>query len=153
MYILAILAVIASVFFMSIFSPWGIAGIINYVDLLSLVFILLISIPLLISAGLFQDFNRAFAITLGNKKPDSLIVLKRAKEAVDLARKAMLYSGLFVGIFSTIVSLNQATDFSELAALISTSWLSALYGIGLDILLLPIHSRLEIKIAEYMHRE
>lgn len=153
MYMLAILAIIASVFFMSSISSWGVGGILNYVDWVSLVFILLISIPVLISAGLFRDFNRAFAITLGNKKVESLIVLKRAKEAVELARKAMLYSGVFVGIFSTVIVLNQVTDFSILGLNISVAWLSALYGIGLDILLLPISSRLEIKIAEYMHKE
>lgn len=153
MYILAILAIIASVFFMSSISSWGVGGILNYVDLVSLVFILLITIPVLISAGLFRDFNRAFAITLGNRKVESLITLKRAKEAVELARKAMLYSGIFVGIFSTIIVLNQVTDFSIWGPNISVAWLSALYGIGLDILLLPIQSRLEIKIAEYMHKE
>jgi len=153
MYILAILAIIASVFFMSSISSWGVGGILNYVDLVSLVFILLITIPVLISARLFRDFNRAFAITLGNRKVESLITLKRAKEAVELARKAMLYSGIFVGIFSTVIVLNQVTDFSILGPNISVAWLSALYGIGLDILLLPIQSRLEIKIAEYMHKE
>ena len=153
MYILSILAIIVSVFFMCSISSWGVGGILNYVDLVSLVFILLIAIPVLISAGLFKDFNRAFAITLGHKKADSLIVLKRAKEAVELARKAMLYSGVFVGIFSTVIVLNEVTDFSALGPNLSVAWLSALYGIGLDILLIPISSRLEIKIAEYMHKE
>lgn len=153
MYILAILAIIASVFFMSSISSWGVGGILNYVDLVSLVFILLIAIPVLISAGLFKDFNRAFAITLGHKKVENLIVLKRAKEAVELARKAMLYSSVFVGIFSTVIVLNQVTDFSVLGPNLSVAWLSTLYGIGLNILLIPISSRLEIKIAEYMHKE
>ena len=153
MYILSILAIIVSVFFMCSISSWGVGGILNYVDLFSLVFILLISIPVLMSAGLFRDFNRAFAITLGHKKAESLLVLKRAKEAVELARKAMLYSGVFVGIFSTVIILNQLTDFSVLGPNLSVAWLSALYGIGLDILLIPISSRLEIKIAEYMHKE
>ena len=153
MYLLAILAIIASVFFMSSISPWGVEGILYYVDLVSLVFILLITIPLLISAGLFKDFNRAFSITLGHKKVESLIALKKAKEAVELARKAMLYSGVFVGIFSTVIVLNQVTDLSVLGPNLSVAWLSALYGIGLDILLIPISSRLEIKIAEYMHKE
>lgn len=153
MYILSILAIIASVFFMSSISPWGVEGILYYADWVSLVFILLIAIPLLISAGLFRDFNRAFAITLGHKKAESLLVLKRAKEAVELAKKAMLYSGVFVGIFSTVIVLNEVTDFSDLGLNLSVAWLSALYGIGLDILLIPISSRLEIKIAEYMHKE
>ena len=153
MYILAILAIILSVCMMSSSSSWGVAGILNYVDLFSLVFILIIVIPVLLSAGLFRDFNRAFAITLGHKKVESLLVLKRAKEAVELARKAVLYSGVFVGIFSTVIVLNQVTDFSVLGANMSVAWLSALYGVALSILLLPISTRLEIKIAEYMHKE
>ena len=135
MYLLTILAIIASVFFMSSISLWGVEGILYYADWISLVFILLIAIPLLISAGLFLDFNRAFAITLGHKKAESLLVLKRAKEAVELARKAMLYSGVFVGIFSTVIVLNQVTDLSVLGPNLSVAWLSAFFSICF--LLLP----------------
>lgn len=154
MYILAIIAIFLLVYFMSVFSTYGVQNIMNYIDVFSLLALLLITIPVLMSARLLKDFNKAFAITLGKKPVEHLITLKRAKEAVDLARKTMLYSGLFVGIFSSIIVLNDPKMPSNIwTSNISVSWLSALYAVGFNLLLLPISSRLELKITEFMHRE
>lgn len=150
MYILSILAIIVSVVLMSCCSLN--VNIMSYIDVVSLMVILLISIPVLISAGLGKDFNRAFGFTLGNRKADSLVSLKRAKEAVELVRKTMIYSGIFAGVFSAICVLNQTGDMSKIGLNIAVCLITILYGVAINILLLPISAKLEVKIAEYMHK-
>ena len=74
-------------------------------DVISMLSILLIVIPILISSGLHRDFIHAFPLALGKAEGKSLRQLKRAKEAVDLAIKAVVGSGLlsfFVGVIEVV---------------------------------------------------
>lgn len=150
MYILAILAVILSAIGMVAVSPMGIGGIVCYFDWISLLDLLIITIPILVSSGLGKDFNRAFGFALGGKKAESLFVLRRAKEAVELVRKTLLYAGGFASLFLAVLVLCETEDFSVLGAKLAIVILNLLYAVALNLLLLPISTRLEVKIEEYM---
>lgn len=71
---------------------------------------------------------------------------------MELVRKTMIYSGIFAGVFSTICVLNQTGDMSKIGLNIAVCLITILYGGAINILLLPISAKLEVKIAEYMHK-
>lgn len=150
MYILAILAVILSAVGMAAVSQMGIGGIVCYFDLISLLDLLIITIPILLSSGLGKDFNRAFGFALGGKKAESLFVLRRAKEAVELVRKTLLFAGGFASLFLAVLVLREVGDFSALGQNLAVAMLDFLYAVAFNLLLLPISTRLEVKIEEYM---
>lgn len=119
-------------------------------DTPSLLIILLICIPILVSAGLFKDFNNAFRIALNKKKDRSLIEIKRAIEAVNLAIRTLLCSGLFLFILSLFLILRGIDDLSMLGPHIAVAILICFYSLAMAIILLPIKSILEIKVIEFM---
>ena len=49
-----------------------------YIDPISLVILLLVAIPVLISTGLMKDFNNAFKLGLSKKKEGTIREVKRA---------------------------------------------------------------------------
>lgn len=84
MYLLSIVGVIVMTVVMGFISGLDVG---NLFDFISLLLLLLLLIPMLISGGLFKDFNNAFRLGIGKRQPVSLMELKRAKEAVCLAIK------------------------------------------------------------------
>ena len=66
MYFISILAVVIASVILS-FSLTLSVSFKNFLDFPSLLLILLLSIPILISSGLLRDFNNAFRIAIGKK--------------------------------------------------------------------------------------
>ncbi|MDE7020504.1 MAG: hypothetical protein K2P23_06310, partial [Lachnospiraceae bacterium] len=122
----------------------------NFMSWPSLLLILLLSIPILISSGLFRDFNNAFHIALGKKKDSSLIELKRASEAVDMMVRTFLCSGLFLFLTSSLMVLHALDTPWSLGPALSVTLLCFIYGAALALLLLPIKSILQVRIIEFM---
>ena len=56
----------------------------HYIDTISLLILLFVAIPVLISTGLLKDFNNAFKLGLSRKKEATIREVKRAIEAVVL---------------------------------------------------------------------
>ena len=46
----------------------------------------------------------------------------------------------------------QSQDMSKIGLNIAVCLITILYGVAINILLLPISAKLEVKIAEYMHK-
>ena len=165
MYILSILGVILSVILMGCAGENGLAGIplsLGHVgDIVNILLVLIVTIPILASSGLHKDFNNAFKLTLGKKEAENLLELKRAKEAIILVTRTVILSGVFFWAFSTIIisyDLFDSTDtiekFSDMVRTFfineAVCILSIFYAMVVSLLLLPIRSRLEIKMAEFM---
>ena len=150
MYILALLAVIVSAAFMVICSSAGAGTILSCLDLPSLLFLLSITIPILASAHLLRDFNNAWKIVLTRQKDFDLIEIKRAREAVALARRTLLCAGIFIAFFGVIIILKNVSDMAMLGPNIAVDVLSLIYASALSILLLPLEAQLKIKEIEYM---
>lgn len=145
MYFISILAIIL----VSVILTFSVS-VQYFVDLPSLLLILLLSIPILISSGLLKDFNNAFHIALGKKKSNGLIEIKRALEAVNMMIWTFLCSGLFLFLASMITVLHSLDDPSYLGPVISVSLLCFIYGAALALLLLPIKAILQVRIIEFM---
>ena len=103
MYFLSLLGVIITTELISFFTNgrWD-----RMFDVMSLLILLLLVIPILISSGLSKDFSNAFRYSIGKKKPEKLLELKRAKEAVSL----VIWTTVSASVFVTMAQLIQPLD-------------------------------------------
>ena len=89
-YFLSVIGVVITFLLLCFCGGNGWEYLASMADVISMLSILLIVIPILISSGLHRDFIHAFPLALGKAEGKSLRQLKRAKEAVDLAIRAMV---------------------------------------------------------------
>ena len=120
------------------------ADLINYLDPASLI-MLLVTLPVLLSAGLLRDFNNAFRLSIKRNAVCTKTELLRAAEAVTLAIKALWAAGIvntLLGLISTF------TTEKFIWAFVGISMISLLYAAFFSILLLPMRSRLPVRLYE-----
>ena len=120
------------------------ADLINYLDPASLI-MLLVTLPVLLSAGLLRDFNNAFRLSIKRNAVCTKTELLRAAEAVTLAIKALWAAGIvntLLGLISTF------TTEKFIWAFVGTSMITLLYAAFFSILLLPMRSRLLVRLYE-----
>lgn len=148
MYLLSILAVILCFLLVGVFQSS--VGLFQFFDIVSLLFLVVLIIPLMLSAGLLKDLNNAFVFIFGKKKEATLLMLKRAKLAVDTAMRVAVYGSVFVMVLQLVVLLHNMSDPSYLGPIISLAFLTLLYAMVACLLLAPIRAKLEQRILEYM---
>ena len=152
MYILAIIGVICSVVLLNLVTGEGFSNMLVYYDVISMLQLVVLIVPILAAAGLIKDFNNALKLALGKKKAESILQLKRAKEAVKLTGNICIASGVMgtcCGIIQ-VFYIYRGEDLSSLLAGLGVSILTLFYSLIIYLLLLPIKSKIEIKILEYM---
>lgn len=148
MYLLSVLAIVLC--FMLVEVTQQTMGLFEFWDSMSFIFLIVLSIPVMLSAGLLKDINNAFRLVFGRKKDAALLELKRAKLAVDTMIRTVLYSSVFVMIMQIVVMLHSMSDPSHIGPVISVALLTLFYAVIISILLLPIKAKLEQRILEYM---
>lgn len=150
MYLLTVLAIILSTIFMIQISGQGMGMLSNFIDIPSLLALLIVTIPILISANLLKDFNNALKIVFGKENQQNSVMIKKAIEAVELTRKIVLCASAFIVLVQSIIILRQLDDPAALGPNIAIAVLSLLYGITVNLLLLPVASKLKVKVIEFM---
>ncbi|MCI8327404.1 MAG: hypothetical protein HFI37_06480 [Lachnospiraceae bacterium] len=150
MYLISIIAVLGLVAFTCM---TGGINIVALLDLPTLILLLFITVPMLVSAGLLKDFNRAFRFVIGKKKADSLKELRRSIEALSLAIKTIQCSGVLISSIEVIVMLRHADRLEMIGPMVCVSILAVVYGIGLSLLLFPIRTQLQLQVIEYLSEE
>lgn len=126
----------------------GVIQMLHMADAISLLSMLLVTVSILISAGLHKDFIHAFGLAWSKNSAKSLLELKRAREAVDLAVKAFISSGVLV--FSVGVIESCFADTRAIAPNMGVSTTGILYAAIFSLFLIPIKAKLKVKIMEYM---
>lgn len=119
-----------------------------YLDPASLLLVLLLVLPILLSAGLLKDFNNAFRLSISQRKACTRFELLRAVEAVNLAIKALWASGIFHSTFGIIHTLAK-TEGALLIRTASVALITLLYAAFFVIMLLPLRSRLLVRLHEF----
>ena len=147
MYFISILAIIAVTLIAS-----GSSNPEAIIDAPSIVIVLLICIPILISSGLLKDFNNAFRIALSRKKEAGLTEIKRAAEAVNLTIHTLFYSAFFLFAISLIAILRSLSDPAMLGPNLAVAFLTCIYSLALALVLLPIKSILTVRAIEFMQQ-
>lgn len=150
MYLLSIVCVVAVTAVMGLVTGISIG---RLFDVISLLLLVLFLIPMLVSAGLLKDFNNAFRLAGGKQRPAGLMELKRAKEAVSLAVRVSLAASAFITVLSGALILFTVEEPATLGPSVAVALISLIYGLGLVLILLPLQSRLNLKIQEFINEK
>lgn len=152
MYVIAVFAVVMLIWVIGAIMAGGPGGFLFTLDLPSLAMILVVGVSVLAVAGFRKDFGNAFRLTMKKGKQAGLIEWKRAKEAVELFMTTVRYGGIFISLlqFVSVALYNMREEspiwWSNLAVVV----LTPLYAYAVNLLLLPIRSRINVNIIEYM---
>lgn len=149
-YFISIVGVVAGVLLLCfVTEESGFVQLLRMVDGITLVILLLVVITIMISAGLHKDFIQAFRLALSKGEDISLPKLKRAKEAVDLTIKAIIGVGILISSIGAVQSFAQGFQETTMPCL-AVSVLGIVYAVMVFLLLLPIQTKLKVKIMKYM---
>lgn len=147
MYFLSILGVIVlSGFLLAL----GNADATWYLDVPSLLLIVLFDVTMLLGAGLLKDFNRAFRLIVSTKE-ESADLLRRSIEAVCLARRVTITAGVFTLVAQLILILGRLDEPSKLGPSLAVGMLTLLYASAVTLILLPLESGLKLKLQKLLH--
>ncbi len=147
MYILMVLVLAAVIFYLECLAGGGLSVL---VDVPSLIMLVAVGIPTLLASGLGRDFLAAFRLALGKGQQAGLEEWKRALQAVRIFMQTMQYGGMFFMLTAMVNILIFVDDTSLIPANVGVGLVVLLYAYVLKLLLLPIQSRLEVGIIEYM---
>jgi len=126
----------------------GTAVVIAFLDIPSLIMLVVPVMFILAGAGLFKEFFKAFAI-LG-KGTDKYIKLQldKAGSALRLGANSIIITGILESVALTIYLFGyyqQDMPVEVFLANIAVAMLSSLYGLIIYLLLLPVRSRLDLQ--------
>lgn len=133
--------------FIILMGGWGVSAIAWFLDLPSIMLIALVFIPGLIIMGAWKDFIRSFSVGI---KPYSLLELKNIIEAVTAAQKLVVYGALFAIIISGVLIMGRLDDPSIIGPNLAVCFLSGLYAVILEYLIMPLRLNAERKMNEEM---
>lgn len=122
----------------------------NFIDLPSLVMLLLFTVPVLFASGMAKDFAMAFQL---GKKQCSLVQLKKTLEAVKMLQRMVLCGAGFTAMISMVIILETVDDLAAVGPCMAVASLTVLYGIIVEALLIPLSAYVQNHITEAMHVE
>lgn len=129
---------------------WGIGGISSirwFIDLPSLILIVLVLVPGLLIMGVWKDLIKSFSVGI---KKYSLLELKNIVGAVDAAQKLTVFAALFAIVISGVLILGNVDDLSKLGPNLAVCFISGLYAVIVEFFLLPLRLNAERKMNEEM---
>ena len=136
--------------FLIFVSSNGLYAILWFLDIPSLIIILLILIPGLIIMGEWKDFLKAFSVGI---KEYRLLELKNIIEAVAAAQKLTVYAALFAIIISGVLLMGNLSDPETIGPNLAVCFLAGLYAVVIEFILLPLRLNAERRMNEEMDME
>lgn len=131
-------------------GSWGLSALSWFLDIPSLLVIVMVLIPGLIIMGEWKNFVRAFSVGINRY---SLLELKNIIGAVAAAQKLTIYGALFAIIISGILLMGSLDTPSTIGPDLAVCFLSGFYAVILEFLLLPLKLNAERKMNEEMDFE
>lgn len=119
-----------------------------YMDLPSLLMILLLTIPMLFASGLFKDFFRAFPIAVSKKKEYSVREMKRSALAVQMMMRLVMYAGVFSTFIALVQILGGLDAPEQIGPHIAIAVLTILYAVMIDMILLIFHTMIKSRLLD-----
>jgi hypothetical protein len=106
-----------------------------YIDLPSLLGILIFTVPFIIVSGQGRNFIKAFSV---GKKEYSLMELKDIVMAIGSVQKVVVYAGLIDTVISIVLLLQNLTDSQMIGPNLAVALLTCLYIVVIELFLLPL---------------
>lgn len=125
----------------------GLSSIRWFVDLPSIILIIIVLIPGLLIMGVWKDFIKSFSVGI---KSYSLLELKNIIGAVDAAQKLTIFAALFAIIISAILVLGNIENLSILGPNLAVCFLAGLYAVIIEFFLLPLRLNAEREMNKEM---
>ena len=148
MYLLSLFVfMVLVVGFMAITGGGGLHGLIYFIDMPSIILLILLLVPMLLNAGVLKDLNNAFRLGARRKVQAKRLELMRAVEAVSFTIKALWTAGIFSVIFQfSIAIMGKAPDADMAFLYTAVSIIPIWYTTFFVILLLPLRTRLNMQL-------
>ncbi|MBD5452057.1 MAG: hypothetical protein HDR25_05405 [Lachnospiraceae bacterium] len=148
MYLLSLFVFMVLVIgFMAITGGGGLQGLVYFIDMPSVIILVLLIVPMLLNAGVLKDLNNAFRLGAKRKAQAERLELMRAVEAVSFTIKALWTAGIFSVLFQFSIAIMRNAPDAELAFLYTAVSLIPLsYTTFFVILLLPLRTRLNLQL-------
>ena len=140
------LVLLLIVFFFSL-SHAGISSVSWFLDLPSIILILLMLIPGLVLMGAWKDFTKAFSVGI---KRYNLLELKNIIGAVSAAQKLTVLGALFSIIASGVLLMGSLDEPASIGPKLAVCFLSGFYAVIVEFFLLPLKLNAERKMNEEM---
>ena len=131
-------------------TSFGPSAILWFLDIPSIIIILLILIPGIIIMGEWKDFIKAFSVGI---KDFRLLELKNIIEAVAAAQKLTVFAALFAIIISGVLVLGNLSDPETIGPNLAVCFLSGFYAVLIEFILLPLRLNAERRMNEEMDME
>lgn len=147
-FILAVVIFFAATLLSFSVSASGFYGITYFMDFVSLLLILFVTLPMLALSGLGKDFIRAFRLVFTMDAPCSDMELERSLQGVSLFIRLLLLSGIFSFFCNLILILRMLDDPATLGPNLSVAILSVIYALFSVLFLLPIEARLKTMLRQ-----
>lgn len=147
-----IIALVLVFLYTAVLSVEGISSMSNYIDMPSLIILLLLVIPVLISAGMLKDFLAAFKRAFSAQMTYTRAELQRSMEAVKLARKGNITAGLF-GFLISFVFLCKSFDAQQQYVFwvnMAVAVIPVIYAAAFDLIFLAVYGRLKKRYMDFM---
>ncbi len=125
----------------------GMSAVAWFIDLPSILMIMMVLIPGLLIMGEWKDFTKSFSVGI---RKYSLLELKNIIGAVDAAQKLTIYGALFAIIISGILLLGRLDSPSTIGPNLVVCFLAGFYAVIVEFLLLPLRLNAERKMNEEM---
>lgn len=155
MSILLVVIAVALVFLYSLVISGGFGAMASYIDLPSLILIILWTVPVLISAGMLKDFARSFRRAFSTKLVYTREELMCSMEAVQLAQRSNWIAGIlgFLIAFVYICKNYGEIGVESFLLNIAVAVIVVIYAAVLNLILLAVYGRLKKRCMDYMQGE
>lgn len=128
----------------------GINSFSNFIDVPTMVILLIFTVPVLFASGMAEDFAMAFQM---GKKQCSLVQMKKTLEAVKLLQRLVLCGAGFTTMISLLFILHMLDEPAAFGPNLAVAILAVFYGIIIESLLIPLSAYVQNHITEAMHVE
>lgn len=152
--IMEIVSIVVGLFMMCLLCQGGdgLRTIGWFIDLPSLICILVLTVPILLRSGLGKDFLRALKL-LKKGYQCHLSELRRTLDAVELMQKQVLCAGVFSMLFSFVYVLASVNTPELLGPNMAVAVLTIFYAVILEMLLLPLQIEVKRRMIDYIEEE
>lgn len=144
MYGLGMLLVVVLV--VLVFANGG--GVAYFLDFPSLLVLIGMTLALIVAAGMWRDFVRAFKLLRMSEPSFSRRETEQALASVVFAMRSLPVVGLFGSLSGCVLILAQSDRIGKLPAAFSVALIILLYAILLVLVLMPVSARLRMRLQE-----